>query len=66
MKTLRAKQNKFLCKQSIRIALNEERHNLQVLVQSDKVFSALREHDEFFVLFQRDTLNALSSNQPVV
>ena len=30
------------------------------------VFSALREHDEFFVLFQRDTLNASLSNQPVV
>ena len=30
------------------------------------VFSALREHDEFFVLFEKETVNASLSNQPVV
>ena len=30
------------------------------------VFSALRRHEEFFVLFQRETLNASLSNQPVI
>ena len=36
-------------------------------LQSDKdSVSALREHEKFFVLFQRETLNASISNQPVV
>ena len=30
------------------------------------VFLALREYEEFFVLFQRETLNTSLSNQPVV
>ena len=29
------------------------------------VFPALREHEEFFVLFQRETLKASLGNQPV-
>ena len=65
-KTLREKQKKILCKQSIRITLNEDSHNLQVLVQSDKnMFSAWREDEEFVVLFQRETVNASLSNQSV-
>ena len=30
------------------------------------VFPALREHEEFFVLFQKEIENASLSNQPVV
>ena len=30
------------------------------------VFSALREHEVFFALFQRETLSVSLSNQPVV
>ena len=60
-------KRKILYKQSIRITLNEDRHNLQVLVQTDKnMFSALREDEEFVVLFQRETMNASLSNQPVI
>ena len=33
---------------------------------TETVFSALREHEEFFVLFQRETLNASLSNEPFV
>ena len=60
-------KRKILYKQSIRITLNEDRHNLQVLVQTDKnMLSALREDEEFVVLFQRETVNVSSSNQPVI
>ena len=60
-------KRKILYKQSIRITLNEDRHNLQVLVQTDKnMLSALREDEEFVVLFQRETVNASLSNQPVI
>ena len=60
-------KRKILYKQSIRITLNEDRHNLQVLVQTDKnMLSALREDEEFVVLFQRETVNDSLSNQPVI
>ena len=61
------KQKEILCTHSIRITLNEERHNLQFWLQREKgMFSVSREHEEFFALCQRETLNALLSNQPVV
>ena len=40
----------------IRIILNEESHDLQLATPA--VFAALREHKEFFVLFQRQTLSS--------
>ena len=55
-------------------SLNEESFWLQLAKKSTIfgskltkiVFSASREHDEFFVLFQRETLNASLGNQPVI
>ena len=54
-------------------SLNEESSWLQLAKKSTIfgskltkiVFSASREHGEFFVLFQRETLNASLGNQPV-
>ena len=49
----------------IRIILNEENHDLQLLAPT--VFATLREHKEFFVLFQRETLSvSILNNQPCV
>ena len=63
-KTLREKQKKILWKQSIRIILNEESQNLQVLVQSgkDSVFSIERTWGVLYFI----SVNASLSNQPVV
>ena len=48
----------------IRIILNEESHDLQL--SSPTVSAALREHNEFLVLFQRETPEFSGSNQPCV
>ena len=47
----------------IRIILNEESHDLQL--SAPTVFAALREHKEFFVLFQKN-IECFDSNQPCV
>ena len=42
----------------IRIILNEDSHDIQL--SAPTVFAALREHKEFFVLFQRETLTQVT------